>query len=135
MPTHKTPGWSPIVDGAINNVFADAQQGAATDYGLVVVANTTSGTATTVRAWLEVDPSGAALEAVVVDTTPRPSGYMSWATVPGSGWSIPTAGAPLSLPDIPAGHGVLVGLRRTLAGAAVAWPEINAFVSSATEPI
>lgn len=135
MPTHRDRSWTVIPDAVINNVFGDAQQGAAADTAIVVIANNTSATITTVRCWLEVAPAGATLEAQVLDATPRAAGYRSWPAAPVSGWSTPTVGAPLTLPDIPAGYGIAVVLRRTLAGAAVAWPEINAVVSSATEPI
>ena len=135
MPTHRDRDWSLIPDAAMNNLFGDAQQGAAADTAIVVVANDTTGTITTVRCWLEVDPGGATLQAQVLDSTPRAAGYASWPATPASGWSTPTAGAPLTLPDIPAGYGVAVTLRRTLTGAAVAWPEINAVCSSAVEPI
>lgn len=135
MPTHKNLAWADIPDATMNNVFPDGQVGGSTDYGWIVVYNPTGGTITTVRSWLEVDPAGAAIAAQVADVTPRPSGYVWSATPPGSGWSTPTASSPLTLPDIPTGQGVLVVLRRTLTGAAAAWPEVNAFVSSATEPI
>lgn len=118
---------SVYTSGSLHNVFGSGVVGGATDYALVEVRNTSDLTRTSPKAWLALDTGGAAVAIAVADAgTARSLGHVYSVSASGLSYSTPTTLATgLALPTLAPDQKCLIGIRRTLAGASVDYPDNN----------
>lgn len=124
--------------GSLNGVFSAGVVGGATDYRFVEVRNTSALTWTTPSAWFTIDTGGATVALAVADGTARAADYtysISTADAAALTYSTPTTyTVGLALPTLAAGEKCLLVIRRTLSGAAAAYPENNILNVRGTSP-
>ena len=121
-------GGLTYVSGQLHQVFPSGQAGGGTDYAWIEVRNNaTSGTFGSPKAWLTIDPGGAAVAIAIADGTARDEDYLYSGVDPASlTYSAPTSStAGLSPPSLGPGQRFLLAVRRVLASAAVDYPDAN----------
>jgi hypothetical protein len=130
-------GSTVYVSGVLHNVFGSGVVGGSTDYRLVEIRNVGSSTWTSPKAWLVLDTGGAAVAIAVADSgTARALDFVYSVDPAGLSYSTPTDSAGgLSLPSLAAGQKCLIGVRRTLTGASVDYPDNNTLMVSGTSPV
>ncbi len=127
-----------MVDGAMNNLFADAQVNSGVSYGWVEVRNTNATlTLSAGKFWLGVDLGGATVSAAIADGgTVRANSYVysPLPSVPGS-FTIPTDfTSGITVPTLTAGTKVVFCLKRDTTSASPAYPETNRVGVQGTSP-
>lgn len=127
----------PYASGALHDVFPAGQVGGATDYAWCEVYNSSALTWTTPKAWLQLDPGGAAVALSVADATPRATSYLyAGITIATLAYSTPTTLATgLALPTLGPAQRCLLAIRRTLTGATAIYPESNSLIVEGDSPL
>lgn len=134
----QTLGGLTLVSGQLNNLFADGRVNGSTDYGFVVIRNSSALTLTSPKVWLSVDTKGAALALAVADGGIARAESYDFPSINPSGlsYSTPTTQTSgLALPTLAATQRCLIAVRRTLTGATTAYPENNRINLAGTSPI
>lgn len=127
-----------VPQGDLHAVFLGGRVGGATEYVLLEVRQKHATlTLSTVKAWV-ADPSGGAALAIALADTLARALSATWPTVDPAAlaYSSPASKASgLTVPDLAPNTKALIAVRRTLAGASTAYPEVARVVVGGTSPL
>ena len=127
-----------LIDGVMNNLFADTVVGAGAEVQWLEFKNwaAQSGASwSSGRVWFDYFFGGAAMQMGLADGTVREDTY-SYSSFPTPSWSSPTDyGSGIVIPTLLPGQKVLLAIRRDPSAGTVALPETNRLRCLGSSPI